>query len=165
MATPVCVRTFYPLGISARSTGACFLAHSLIYLPITTIPLTPYTHIEVVRVQSSVHKGPTELNKLAPFQKISHLSYTAYSRAEPPCSPYLENTKTHTPTHTHTYKTQLNTICCLAFRNNRVNSAQVYKATYLNPPWSTWGASLSTKHQHTQHWHGLQHGTNSRQML
>lgn len=58
-----------------RSTGACFLAHSLIYLqpPPPLSPLThAYTHAhtrtEVARVQSRVHKDPSELNMLASFQ-------------------------------------------------------------------------------------------------
>lgn len=87
-----------------RSTGACFLAHSLIYLqpPPPLSPLThAYTHAhtrtEVARVQSRVHKDPSELNMLASFQWISHLSCKAHNRAESPCPSYL----VHPPTHTH----------------------------------------------------------------
>lgn len=85
----------------ARSTGACFLAHSLIYLPPPS-PLThthTNTHTEVARVQSRVHKDPSELNKLAPFQRISHLSYTAHNSSLRALLTLCTHRLTHTQAH------------------------------------------------------------------
>lgn len=108
--------TFHPVG-TRRWTSACFLAHLLIYLPITTTPFTSYTHkhthtrTEVARVQSRGHKDPSELNKLALFQRISHLSCTAHNRSESA----LLTLYTHSLTHTHTHTKLRVKKHCLSF--------------------------------------------------
>lgn len=120
--------TFHPAG--TEEVNRCMFSSSFTHLPTTTAtPITPHTRIhthtrtEVARVQSRVHKDPSELNMLASFQWISHLSCKAHNRAESPCPSYL----VHPPTHTwaHISKKQ-GLIYRSALQNNQSSPAQVY---------------------------------------
>ncbi len=95
----MCGVTLNPVGTA--KVGKCMFFSPFTHLLTTTTPFTPYTHIytlytEVVRVQSRVHKDPSELNKLAPFQGISHLCCTAHNSLRA-----LLTLNTHRHSYTH----------------------------------------------------------------
>ena len=92
---------FHPVGTG--EVDRCMFFSPFTDLSTPTTPSTPHTHMntltKVARVQSRVHKDPSELNKLAPFQRLSHLTCTAHNsaRASMPSSPHTHRhiTRTH----------------------------------------------------------------------
>lgn len=100
--------TFHPVG-TRRWTGACFLAHLLIYLPITTTPFTSYTHkhTHALRLQEfRAGDTRTPLNSTSRLFSNEYLTSVAQLITDPNLCALL-TLCTHRLTHTRMRKKRL----------------------------------------------------------